>query len=64
GEGMVLSLIGKAMGDAAVGEPVEVLNTSSKKVIQAIAVGPGHASIGPAAEPAHAGPAFRTAALP
>jgi flagella basal body P-ring formation protein FlgA len=64
GEGVTLSLIGKAMGDASVGDPVEVMNTSSKKIIQAIAFAPGHASIGPAAEPARPGPNVRTASLP
>jgi flagellar basal body P-ring formation protein FlgA len=63
-DGVTLSLIGKAMGDAAAGDAVEVQNTSSKKLIQAIASAPGHAVIGPAAEPAHPGPSFRTAALP
>lgn len=64
GEGVSLSLIGKAMGDAAVGDPVEVMNTSSKKVIQAVASAPGHAAIGPSAEPVRLGPNVRTASLP
>jgi flagella basal body P-ring formation protein FlgA len=63
-DGVSLSLIGKAMGDAAAGDPIEVMNTSSKKIIQAVAVAPGRAVVGPAAEAARASPAFRTAALP
>jgi flagellar basal body P-ring formation protein FlgA len=63
-EGVSLSLIGRAMGDASVGDAVEVMNTSSKKIIQAVATAPGHASIGPAAEPARPGPNVRTASLP
>ena len=63
-EGVTLSLIGKSMGDAAVGDPVEVMNTSSKKIIQAVASAPGHATIGPAAEAARPDPTLRTASLP
>jgi flagellar basal body P-ring formation protein FlgA len=63
-EGVSLSLIGRAMGDASVGDAVEVMNTSSKKIIQAVATAPGHASIGPAAEPARPGSNVRTASLP
>ncbi len=66
GEGVTLSLIGRAMGDASVGDAVEVMNTSSKKIIQAVASAPGHASIGPAAGPArpNPNPNVRTASLP
>jgi flagella basal body P-ring formation protein FlgA len=45
-----LTLQGKAMGAAAVGEPVRVVNVSSKTVVEAVAVGPGRAVVGPAAE--------------
>ncbi|WP_158915102.1 flagellar basal body P-ring formation chaperone FlgA [Caulobacter sp. S45] len=63
-DGVTLSLIGKAMGDASAGDPIEVMNTSSKKIIQAIVVAPGRAVVGPAAEAVRANPIFRTAALP
>jgi len=48
-EGISLSLEGKAMSAAGVGETVNVQNTLSKKIIQAVAVGPGQAVVGPAA---------------
>ena len=60
-DGVSLSLSAKAMGDAAVGDVVQALNLSSKKVIQAVAVAPGHAVIGPGSETVHAS-AFQTAA--
>ncbi|WAC59193.1 flagella basal body P-ring formation protein FlgA [Brevundimonas sp. SL130] len=47
--GVNLSVMGKAMRNAAVGEPVAVLNTSSNRVIDAVASGPGQAVAGPAA---------------
>ena len=53
-----IGLQGKAMSAAAVGDPLSVLNTNSKKVIQAIAVGPDQAVVGPEAEQ------FRAASLP
>lgn len=49
-EGVSLTLTGKALGDAAVGEAVSVLNPSSRKVLEATASGPGRALVGPAAE--------------
>lgn len=49
-EGISLALQGKAMAAAAVGEVVSVQNTASKKIIQAVASGPGQAVVGPAAE--------------
>lgn len=48
--GVTLTLQAKAMGPAAVGEPVTVTNIASKKVFQAIAAGPGRAIVGPQAE--------------
>ena len=48
--GISLSLQGKAMAAAGLGETVNVQNTSSKKIIQAIASGPGEAMVGPAAD--------------
>jgi flagella basal body P-ring formation protein FlgA len=49
-EGMTLTLQGKALGGAAVGETLNVMNLTSKKVIQAVAVGPDQAVVGPEAE--------------
>ncbi len=49
-DGISLSLQGKAMTAAGVGETVSVQNTASKKVIQALATGPGQAVVGPSAD--------------
>ena len=49
-EGMTLTLQGKALGGAAMGETLNVMNPTSKKVIQAVAVGPDQAIVGPEAE--------------
>lgn len=49
-DGISLSLQGKALSAAGVGESFSVQNTDSKKVIQAVAVGPGQAIVGPAAD--------------
>ena len=48
--GISLSLQGKAMASAATGELFAVQNTLSKKVIQAVATGPGSAAVGPQAQ--------------
>jgi flagella basal body P-ring formation protein FlgA len=48
--GISLILQGKAMADAASGEPIAIQNTTSKKVIQAVATGPDQAVVGPEAE--------------
>ena len=48
--GVSLSLDGKAMGAAGIGDTVSVQNTTSKKIIQATASGPGQAVVGPAAD--------------
>lgn len=49
-DGVSLILQGKAMADAAVGDQVAVMNTNSKKVIQAVVVGPDQAVVGPEAD--------------
>ncbi|MHB8286170.1 MAG: flagellar basal body P-ring formation chaperone FlgA, partial [Caulobacteraceae bacterium] len=65
-DGVRVVLEGKAMGDASVGDPIQVMNVQSKKVIDAVASGPGQAVVGPAAErlkmQAYV-PALRTASL-
>jgi flagella basal body P-ring formation protein FlgA len=48
--GISLVLQAKAMADAAVGESVQVMNPQSKKVIEAVASGPGQAVVGPEAQ--------------
>ena len=48
--GISVSLQGKAMAAAGVGEPLAVQNTTSKKVVQALVTGPGQAVVGPAAD--------------
>jgi len=48
-EGVTLTLEGKAMGAAGVGEALQVQNTLSKKIIQTMVTGPGAAVVGPAA---------------
>lgn len=49
-EGVNLSLQAKAMGAAAVGDTVSLMNLSSKKVIQAVVAAPGKAVVGPEAD--------------
>lgn len=49
-EGISLSLQGKALAAAGVGETLNVENPASKKIIQAVVTGPGQAAVGPAAE--------------
>ena len=44
-----VTLTGKAMAAATLGETVAIQNPSSKKIISALAVGPGQALVGPAA---------------
>jgi len=62
-DGMVLSLQGRALGDAAVGEPVQVLNLGSKKMVEAVAAGPGRAVVGPEADAIRITPSRSSAAL-
>ena len=47
--GISLTLQGKAMAAAAAGDVFAVQNTLSKKIIQAVATGPGSAAVGPQA---------------
>ena len=49
-EGITLSLQGRAMQAAGVGELLNVQNTASKKIVQAVVTGPGQAVVGPLAE--------------
>lgn len=48
--GVSLALQAKALSAGAAGEAINVQNTSSKKIIQAVVTGPGHAVVGPAAD--------------
>jgi flagella basal body P-ring formation protein FlgA len=49
-DGISLVLQAKAMAAASLGEPLSVMNTASKRVFQAIAVGPDQAVVGPDAD--------------
>jgi len=49
-DGISLTLQAKAMADAAVGDTVDVVNPQSKKVIEAVCIGPDQAVIGPRAD--------------
>lgn len=51
-DGVRLAITGRAQGNAAVGQPVAVLNLQSRRMIDAVAVGPGQAVAGPAAQAA------------
>ncbi|WP_312162459.1 flagellar basal body P-ring formation chaperone FlgA [Phenylobacterium sp.] len=48
--GISLVLQGKAMSAAGLGDTLAVQNITSKKIIQAVASGPGQAVVGPAAD--------------
>jgi flagella basal body P-ring formation protein FlgA len=48
--GMSLTLQAKALTDAAAGQSLSVMNTASKKIIQAVATAPGQAVVGPEAD--------------
>ena len=60
--GISLSLQGKAMKDAAVGDSIQVMNIQSRKAIDAVVIGAGRAVVGPAAL-AFKARAFTTASL-
>ena len=61
-DGISLTLEGKSMASAGVGEVLPVQNTLSKRVIQAIVTGPGQAVVGPAADQIKAARSLRYAA--
>ncbi len=48
--GITLTLAGKAMAAASVGDSVNIQNLASKKIIEAVASGPDQAVVGPAAQ--------------
>jgi len=48
--GLSLTMSGTAQKDAAIGDPIQVLNLSSKKMIDAVVTGPGTAIAGQAAD--------------
>ena len=48
-DGIHLTLTAKAMSNAAAGDSFNVQNTASKKIIEAVATGPGAAIVGPEA---------------
>ncbi len=54
--GVNLAVMGKAMRNAGLGEPVAIMNTASNRVIDAVASGPGQAIAGPGADMARANP--------
>lgn len=54
--GVRLAVIGRAQGNAAAGQPVAVQNLQSHRMIDAVAIGPGQAVAGPAAQTARANP--------
>lgn len=49
-QGIELTITGRAQRQAALGEPVSILNLQSNRTIEAIAIGPGRALAGPAAQ--------------
>jgi flagella basal body P-ring formation protein FlgA len=61
-DGISLSLEGKSMGTAGVGDLLPVQNTLSKKIVQARVTGPGQAVVGPAADQMRSARSLRYAA--
>jgi len=60
--GVSLTLQGKALANAAVGQAFNAQNPASKKIIEAVAIGPGQAVTGPEAQRLKAGGAAQYAA--
>ena len=54
-DGVTLALDGKAMSDGSVGDTIQVMNTTSKRIIEAVVSGPGQALVGPRADALKAG---------
>jgi flagella basal body P-ring formation protein FlgA len=61
-DGVSLTLEGKAMASAGVGETLAVMNTQSKKIVQVVVSGPGQAVVGPAADQMKSARSLRYAA--
>ena len=49
-DGIILTLQARAMDNAVAGQTFNAINPESKKIIQAVAVGPGQAMVGPEAD--------------
>ncbi|HLZ73683.1 flagellar basal body P-ring formation chaperone FlgA [Phenylobacterium sp.] len=61
-DGVSLTLEGKAMASAGIGETLAVMNTQSKKIVQAVVSGPGQAVVGPGADQMKSARSLRYAA--
>lgn len=61
-DGVSLTLQGKAMAAAGIGETIAVMNTQSKKIVQAVVSGPGQAVVGPGADQMKSARSLRYAA--